>query len=226
MPLPCFVEAWELARDTNHHAFAVDAAHMVAIARPSRSLEWNQRALEYAETCGDERAARWRGALYNNIGWTWHDLGGYDEALAMFKKDFVFRVENKDEEGARIAKWSIARTLRSLGRYGEALDMQRDLALEFEQLGRVDGYVHEELGELLLAMGAVGPLEGAVRSRLRRPCRRTRTSRPTTALAWNACAAWARAEFYEASEPTAASTADTSAPSRSMRPAVSMSACM
>lgn len=154
---PMFEEAWEKAQAIEEHYLAVDAAHMVAIARPGSALAWNERALAYAESCGDERAQRWRGALYNNIGWTWHSANEFEKALAMFRKDFVFRSESKDEEGARIAKWSIAHTLRSMGRYGEALDMQRDLALEFEDLGRVDGYVHEELGELLLALGQSEP---------------------------------------------------------------------
>ena len=151
--VPLFIEAFESAKREQAHNLAVDAAHMVAIASPGSALQWNETALAYAESCGDERAMLWRGALYNNIGWTWHETHEYEKALAMFRKDFVFRVENKDDEGARIATWSIARTLRSLGRYGEALDMQRDLALEFEDLGRTDGYVHEELGELLMALG-------------------------------------------------------------------------
>ncbi len=154
---PLFLEAWETAKALRVHTYAVDAAHMLAIVDSSRALEWNLAALEYAEASNDERALAWRGSLYNNIGWTWHDAREYDKALEMFRKDFIFRVESKNDEGARIAKWSMARTLRSLGRHAEALDMQRDLALEFEQLGRVDGFVHEELGELLLAIGQQDP---------------------------------------------------------------------
>jgi len=154
---PLFLEAWETAKKIRAHVYAVDAAHMLAIVVSASSLEWNEKALAYAETSGDDRALRWRGRLYNNMGWTWHESRQFNKALSMFRKDFVFRVESKDEDGARIAKWSMARTLRSLERFEEALDMQRDLALEFEQLGQVDGYVHEELGELLLLQGQRAP---------------------------------------------------------------------
>lgn len=154
---PLFLEAWDTGRELRAHVYAVDAAHMLAIADPAAALTWNQAALEYAESSGDDRALRWRGALYNNIGWTWHERREYDKALAMFRKDFVFRAENKDDNGARVARWSQARTLRSLGRHEEALAMQRELAIEFEQIGQVDGFVHEELGELLLLLGQRKP---------------------------------------------------------------------
>ena len=154
---PLVMEAWEEGRRVRAHSHAVDAAHMLAIVDSRSALHWNQTALQYAESCGDERAMHWRGALYNNLGWMWHGSKEYDKALAMFRKDFVFRVESKDDSGARIAKWSIARTLRSLDRIEEALDMQRDLALELEQIGQVDGFVHEELGELLLKIGQRNP---------------------------------------------------------------------
>ncbi len=154
---PLFLEAWEDAKRIRAHYYAVDAAHMLAIVDKSASLSWNETALEYAENSGDERARRWRGSLYNNIGWTLHENREFDKAHEMFHKDFLFRAESKDDDGARIAKWSMARTLRSLGRIEEALDMQRELAIEFEQIGQVDGYVHEELGELLLLLGQEAP---------------------------------------------------------------------
>ena len=154
---PLFLEVWEDAKRIRAHVYAVDAAHMLAIADKSAALSWNQTALDYAESSGDERALRWRGALYNNIGWTFHEDREFNKALAMFRKDFLFRCENKDDNGARVARWSVAHTLRSLGRNEEALDMQRELAIEFEQIGVVDGYVHEELGELLLLLGQEKP---------------------------------------------------------------------
>ncbi|HEY7943423.1 MAG TPA: hypothetical protein VIH15_02835, partial [Casimicrobiaceae bacterium] len=47
--------------------------------------------------------------------------------------------------------WAIARALRSLGRYDEALTIQRALLAEHEKDGSTDGHVFEELGELELA---------------------------------------------------------------------------
>jgi hypothetical protein len=52
-----------------------------------------------------------------------------------------------------IAKWSVARTLRSLGRVDEALAMQMAQKEEVDASGTSDGYVSEEIGECLLLLG-------------------------------------------------------------------------
>jgi tetratricopeptide (TPR) repeat protein len=54
---------------------------------------------------------------------------------------------------ARIATWSVARCLRSLQRHDEALSMQRELEHEWQEAGGVDGYVFEEIAEILDALG-------------------------------------------------------------------------
>ena len=144
---------------------AADAAHMMAIVEPGEAqLPWAERALAIAEASADPRARRWIGSVSHNLGWTLHGLGRHEEALAVWRRALTFREEQFREEQSReeqfreehgdagalhIAQWTVARGLRSLGRYEEALAIQRDLA------GRVDsdGYVREELGELLLALG-------------------------------------------------------------------------
>src|SRR5262249_32941242 len=55
----------------------------------------------------------------------------------------------------RLAWWAIARAYRSLGRYDDALAIQRRLLAETIAAVAPDGYVHEELGELLLVRGDV-----------------------------------------------------------------------
>ena len=106
---------------------AIDAAHMLAIiAPPEASLEWNERALELAERSSAPRALHWRGTLYNNIGWTYHDAGDYEQALATFQKATASRRAEGDPALIRIAVWAEARTLRSLGRVEEALALQQD----------------------------------------------------------------------------------------------------
>jgi hypothetical protein len=52
----------------------------------------------------------------------------------------------------RIARWCVARTLRSLNRVEEALSRQMELKEEFDASGENDGYVHEEIGECLLLL--------------------------------------------------------------------------
>ena len=131
---------------------AVDAAHMLGIV-DAPELTWNLKALELAETSSDERARRWRASLYNNVGWSYHDRGEFDAALAAFAKALRLREEQGDAKLIRIARWAVARVLRSLLRLDEALAIQRDLAAQERREGKTDGYVEEELGEVLLALG-------------------------------------------------------------------------
>ncbi len=152
--LPFFVKAYHKAFKGNSDDLAVDAAHMVAIAeaKPSDQLEWNLKALAIAEKSEDDKARSWLGSLYNNIGWTYHDSGKLDEALSLFQRALAFRESKGEASSIRIAKWSVARTYRSLKRLLEALTIQLDLEREFAKEGASDGYVFEELAELYLLM--------------------------------------------------------------------------
>lgn len=146
-----FVEAWEMAKAISEDALAVDAAHMVGIVELSAGqMEWNLKALALAEKSADPRARKWLGSLYNNLGWTHHEAGRYAEALDLFEKGVRFRAELKQESELRIAKWCVARCLRSMGRVDEALARQQ--ALLAEAGSSSDGYVYEEMGECLLAL--------------------------------------------------------------------------
>lgn len=113
-------------------------------------MEWNLKAVALAEQSKDEKAKGWLGSLYNNIGWTYHDTGRFEEALDIFEKALAFRQKKGKAVETRIAKWSVARALRSLKRNDEALKIQRALEKEFDSLPEKDGFVFEELGELLL----------------------------------------------------------------------------
>ena len=57
--------------------------------------------------------------------------------------------------GTRIARWCVARCLRSLDRTEEALAEQQALAAELEAIGETDAYVAEEIAECLSALGRV-----------------------------------------------------------------------
>jgi tetratricopeptide (TPR) repeat protein len=147
--VPHFQRALDEAEAAGLDDLAVDAAHMMAIVEPGEAqIAWAERALAIADASTDPRARRWVGSVTHNLGWTLHDLGRYDEALAYFERARAFREEQGDPESIRVARWTVARGLRSLGRHEEALEIQRALA----DTGPEDGYVDEELGELLLAM--------------------------------------------------------------------------
>ncbi len=152
-----FQQAWELARMHEEEAFfAVDAAHMLAIASGSfeEKIAWNVVALRSAETSPDEKARAWCGSLYNNLGWTYHDQGEYERALEYFEKALQWQQEYGMAREIRIARWCIGRTLRSLQRLTEALALQQELLAEWQTSEEEqDGYVYEEIAECLLALG-------------------------------------------------------------------------
>ena len=151
---PLFREAWELAFANGEDNLAVDAAHMLAIVEPpEQQIEWNLRAMDLAESSADPRAKKWLASLYNNLAWTYHDKGEYGTALDLFEKALALREKRGEAGPTRIARWSVGRALRSLGRTEEALNIQERLLEENRAAGTDDGYVEEELGECLLALG-------------------------------------------------------------------------
>ncbi|MCA9920224.1 MAG: tetratricopeptide repeat protein [Anaerolineales bacterium] len=157
--LPLFEAAFVLGAAVSPQAdfHTIDAAHMIAIAEldAASRLAWNEKALMLAEATPDARAAGWRGSLYNNLGWTYHDMGDFDQALTIFEKALAWReaIHPDQRETIRIAKWCVGRTLRSLERFDEALAIQQALWAEHDSVGRADGFVFEEIGECLLALG-------------------------------------------------------------------------
>jgi tetratricopeptide (TPR) repeat protein len=87
------------------------------------------------------------------MGWACHEAGRYDDALSLFRTALDERRATGSPDQLRVARWCVARCLRSLGRVDEALAEQRALAGELAAAGLDDGYVDEELGECLLALG-------------------------------------------------------------------------
>ena len=151
-----FLEAWGMALEHSEEYHEVDALHMMGIVTPpAEQLKWSLRAMRASEQARDARARKWLGPLYNNIGWSYHDLGRYERALEFFEKSLAWRTAEKDEHGTRIARWTIGRVYRSLGRIDEALAIHRALEREISDKGLdQDGYVFEELAECLLLTGA------------------------------------------------------------------------
>lgn len=132
--------------------YRVDALHMLGIAAPADArMAWNEKALALAESTSDPRAREWRGSLLHNLGWAEHDAGHYDAALGYWQRALALREAAGGVARIRVAKWTVARGLRSLGRLDEAEAMQRALAAETERAGAPDGFVYEELAEIALA---------------------------------------------------------------------------
>ena len=141
---PHFEHALNLAQSGHDDFLAVDALHMLAIADGARAEQWAHRGMALAEASTDARTHRWLIALHNNLGWLHHDAGRYPEALTEFKAADAAAQAHGSEEQQQIARWAIARALRSLGRRDEARAIQEHLAV----LRPDDEYVIEELEAL------------------------------------------------------------------------------
>lgn len=151
---PLFLKAWEIARDANLDFYAVDAAHMLGIVlEPEDALTWNERACQLAEASDNQQAKNWLGALYNNIGWTYHSKGDYQTALDFFQKDEKWYAEREMTTQMRIARWSAAKMQRLLGETAIALATQFELEKILQAINEQDGYIFEEIAECLYALG-------------------------------------------------------------------------
>ncbi|WP_391115828.1 tetratricopeptide repeat protein [Psychrobacillus sp. L3] len=150
--VPLFLLAWELGIQSGEDDYAVDAAHMLGIAEATseKRMEWNMKALEYAEK--HPKASRWLGSLYNNIGWAKVENGNLEEALELFKRALEFRIEQGNSNSVFIAKWCVAKVLRILGQVEESFAIQKKLLVETKQTTNPDGYVLEEIAECLLLL--------------------------------------------------------------------------
>jgi tetratricopeptide (TPR) repeat protein len=150
-----FLEAWELAHASSHEGLAVDAAHMIAITHSGteQALEWNERGLALAGTSRDPKAHALIPAMLNNSAWDLHGMERFGEALTLFEKAQAEWTARGKHAQIQIAKWSVARCLRSLERHREALDIQRALEAEHDGAGTANGYVFEEIAENLWALG-------------------------------------------------------------------------
>lgn len=145
----CFHNAYKISTENNEDDLAIDAAHMLGILYKSEeSLKWNIRAIEMAENSKDENAKRWLGSLYNNTGWTYFDMGDYENALQLFEKNAIYHKEKKSKKELIIAIYCTARTIRAIGRVNEALETMLKLVKQNEEFGlSEDGYIYKEIGE-------------------------------------------------------------------------------
>ncbi|HEY6572516.1 MAG TPA: tetratricopeptide repeat protein [Candidatus Eisenbacteria bacterium] len=151
---PVFRAAWESTKVLCPDVYKVDVAHMLGIVESGdSSIYWNRTAIGIAERSADPKARRWLGSLYNNLGWTYHEKGEFETALDLFRKALGARESEGKKGEIRVARWCVARALRSLGRLEEALAAQRALLDENMADNAPDGFVEEEIGECLLGLG-------------------------------------------------------------------------
>jgi len=150
-----YERAYELAKRGRLDALAVDALHMQAFVdtAPADQLKWGRAALEVSLSSSQPDARAWEASLRNNVGYALLQLGRNDEALAQFQRALVLRESGTDRESTWDARWMVARALRALGRFDEALVIQRRIEREREAEHTPDPEVFEELELLYRAKG-------------------------------------------------------------------------
>lgn len=153
--LPLFQRAYALAKESGLGALSIDAGHMVAIAlsEPVEQIAWNTALFDDAERSTDSDVRKWRASLANNLAWSLYDRESFAEALQWHERALALFEEKGDAEAVRIARWSVAKVKRRLGRVKEALIEQQALLELLRTSERTDGFVQEEIGECLLALG-------------------------------------------------------------------------
>jgi tetratricopeptide (TPR) repeat protein len=150
-----YLQAFETAKAARLDSLAIDALHMMVMVDtdPADQLAWNYKALAYLEQSSQPDTRKWEASLRNNIGHANRLLGNYDEALKQFRLSLPAYERAGSPAEVRIAHWMIARTLRDMKRFDEAIAIQLRLEREFAATGEDDPYVFEELEQLYRATG-------------------------------------------------------------------------
>ena len=149
-----YMQAFELAKESQLDYLAVDALHMMAFidTDPKGQLEWDQKALEYMQASAQEETKKWEASLRNNIGYALHSLERYEDALTEFRAALALREKEGKANLIRVAHWMIAWTLRTMGQHEDALEIQLRLEKECDEAGEPDPYVFEELEQIYKAL--------------------------------------------------------------------------
>ncbi len=152
-----FREMYEYCLRHDLHERAVDAAHMVAItAPPEEQILWGRKGIAAAEQGGIES---WLGPLWNNLGWTYDDLGRYQESLDALLTAREYHWKLGGEMNKLIADWSVGHAYRMTGQHQVAAQWIRPVLAWSERLYASEqspaaaewiGHSCRELGELAL----------------------------------------------------------------------------
>jgi tetratricopeptide (TPR) repeat protein len=156
---PLFESAFALSLEAGEHAHAADAAHMAALVAPDRAamVVWTQRGVEIAANSQHGQVRHWLGPLLNNLGWAYYETGDYELALEAFQDALTAREEYPEERAEiEIARYAVGKTLRALGRPGEAVAQLEQAVSWAQSEGEPDGWFHEELAEEYAALGRHG----------------------------------------------------------------------
>jgi len=150
--LPLFIEAFELGTSINEMEYAIDAVHMVAIAKkdPKEQIEWNLKGIELA--VNNKKSRAWLHALYNNIGESYLLTKEYQTAAFYFHKLGELQKENGGETDIYTLK-DEAKAIRLSGNPKEALVILEPVYQKMISEKQDNGWIREELAESYYALG-------------------------------------------------------------------------
>ncbi len=159
--LALFEQAIPIARDTGEHFLAGDAIHMAAIAADIEGeAHWIQVLEDYIASDPNEGSIYWRGAMHNNMGWSYFYADRFEEAAEEFRQSgAAYAAMDGQRFQALIADYALGRALYAQGRAQEALALQEAAyaALDSE-LDMQDEFV---AAEIALIRAELGDNEGA-----------------------------------------------------------------
>jgi tetratricopeptide (TPR) repeat protein len=127
-----FVEMYNYCVEHELHSRAVDATHMVAITAPHEDqVVWARKGIWAAEKGNVEE---WLGPLWNNLGWTYEEMGRYDESLEALQNAREYHWRLGGELNKLIADWSVGHAYRMAGEYETAAQWMRPVLAWSERL--------------------------------------------------------------------------------------------
>ncbi len=145
-----FIEMYNYCSVRKLHERAIDTARMVAITGTSeQQIEWGKKGIAEAEA---GNIPRYLGALWNNLGWTYEDLGRYSEAVDAYTKAREYHWKYGDERNKLIADWAVGHACRLNGEYDKAEVWLRPLPDWCRKIDETEflGFSLKELGHLSL----------------------------------------------------------------------------
>jgi len=155
-----FKEMYQFCLSHKLHSRAVDAAHMVAITAPhEEQIVWGKKGIEAAE---EGHLENWLGPLWNNLGWTFEEMGRYEESLDALLRAREYHWKLGSEHNKLVADWSVGHAYRQLEQLDEASHWLRPILAWAERRYVTDpnpdaaewvGHSHRELGQLAIARG-------------------------------------------------------------------------
>jgi tetratricopeptide (TPR) repeat protein len=148
--LSCFQQSLALATDAHDEYLSVDAAHMIAIVvAKEKQPECGEFALSLARNASDKRTRHWIGPISNNLGWTYMELGQYEDAIRCFRESLAYRLTQKEDTPIRLARYALGCALRASSCFDEAVRVLNEALA----MGGSIGFIEEELAECLSSLG-------------------------------------------------------------------------